>query len=281
MNTVSIRILGATTSKTINQLSHDLRVKKVNYLKSEKQKNLFILENKNIIFSQKETDPILFNKLKEKINVSAKEQKEIHEKAIRQKSQIRNYFINGIITFSTDMKKDFFLQQKKFKELAKKTLDDICKKYGIKLLHFTIHLDEKTPHIHFTFENVNRTTGRSVQRYITKSDLRVMQTETAKHWEEMGYKRGEENSKSKHYSVSIGHQKEELENLKREIQRRKKEVKAQDIESSHKKLELDKLDDILKETRIKIKEVKNCAVLNEKFNEDIDTLIKKSKKMFY
>lgn len=279
-NTVSIRIVGNSTSKTINQLSHDLRIKKVDYLKNEEQKNLLVAPNENVIFSQNESDQVLFKKLKNEINISAKEQKEIHEKVVNQKSQIKNYFINGIITFSEDMKKDFYENQNKFQELAKKTLADISKKYGIKLLHFRIHLDEKTPHIHFTFENVNRSTGRSVQRYITKSDLRNLQTETATHWQEMGYKRGKENSKSKHYSVAIGHQKEELENLKTEIQRRKKEVKAQELESSEKKADLDKLDILLKQTRESIKEVKNCTVIDEQIAIDIDNLIKNSKKVF-
>lgn len=279
-NTVSIRIAGNSTSKCINQLAHDLRIKKVDYLKNDGQKNLLVAPNENVIFSQNESDQVLFEKLKQEIIISAKEQKEIHEKVVKQKSQIKNYFINGIITFSEDMKKDFYENQKKFQELAKKTLADISKKYGIKLLHFTIHLDEKTPHIHFTFENVNRSTGRSVQRYITKSDLRNLQTETAAHWQEMGYKRGKENSKSKHYSVAIGHQKEELEDLKTEIQRRKKEVKAQELESSEKKADLDKLDILLKQTRESIKEVKNCTVIDEQIAIDIDNLIKNSKKVF-
>lgn len=279
-NTVSIRIAANSTSKCINQLAHDLRIKKVDYLKNDGQKNLLVAPNENVIFSQNESDQVLFKKLKQEIIISAKEQKEIHEKVVKQKSQIKNYFINGIITFSEDMKKDFYENQNKFQELAKKTLADISKKYGIKLLHFTIHLDEKTPHIHFTFENVNRSTGRSVQRYITKSDLRNLQTETAAHWQEMGYKRGKENSKSKHYSVAIGHQKEELENLKTEIQRRKKEVKAQELESSEKKADLDKLDILLKQTRESIKEVKNCKVIDEQIAIDIDNLIKNSKKVF-
>ena len=40
MNTVSIRIKGNSTSKAVNQLAHDMRIKKVDYLKNENQKNI-------------------------------------------------------------------------------------------------------------------------------------------------------------------------------------------------------------------------------------------------
>ena len=279
-NTVSIRIKANSTSKSINQLAHDMRIKSVNYLKNEEQKNILVAKNENVIFSQSKNNINKFQDLKNIMLQSAKEQKLIHEKSIGQKSQVKNYFIDGIITFSTDMRKDFFNNQAKFQELAKKTLQDFGEKYGVKLLHHTIHLDEKTPHIHFNFENINRSTGKSVQRYITKLDLKQLQTDTAKHWEEMGYKRGKENSKAKHYSVAIGHQKEELENLKKQIQEQKKLIKQQEINAKEKKQELDKLDIVLKQTRTKIKEIKNLTVLDSQIDQDIDSIIKSSKGLF-
>jgi chromosome segregation ATPase len=96
----------------------------------------------------------------------------------------------------------------------------------------------------------------------------------------MGYKRGKENSKAKHYSVAIGHQKEELENLKKQIQEQKKLIKQQNISLELKKEELDKLDIILKQTRTKIKEIKNLTVLDSQIDQDIDSLIKSSKGLF-
>jgi len=279
-NTVSVRVKGNSTSKSCNQLAHDMRIKYVNYLKNEAQKNLLVSENEDIIFSQSENNKDKFLELKNLMLKSAEEQKQIHEEAIGQKSQVKNFFVDGIITFSSDMKKDFWDNQDKFKKLAKDTLDDFSKKFGVKLLHHTIHLDEKTPHIHFNFENINRSTGKSVQRYITKLDLKQLQTDVAERWQTMGYKRGKENSKSKHYSVAIGHQKEELENLKNEIQAQKKLIKQQDISSQEKKQELDKLDIVLKQTRIKIKEIKNLSVLDSKIEKDIDNIIKASKGLF-
>ena len=279
-NTVSIRIIANSTTKSINQLAHDMRIKSVNYLKNEEQKNILFAKDESIIFSQSEKMKEKFEEQKNIMLQSAQEQKLIHEKVIGQKSQIKNYFIDGIITFSPDMRKDFFNNQAKFQKLAEKTLEDFSNKYGIKLLHHTIHLDEKTPHIHFSFENVNRKTGRSVQRYISKIDLKQLQTDTAKYWEEMGYKRGKENSKAKHYSVAIGHQKEELENLEKQIQEKKKIIKQQEISASEKKQELDKLDIVLKQTRIKLKQVKNLTVLDSKIEQNIDQLVKDSKKLF-
>ena len=279
-NTVSIRIKGNSTSKAVNQLAHDMRIKQVNYLKSSSQKNLLVTPDEKIIYSQDESDKKLFEKLKAELLKSSGEQKEIHEKSIGQKSQVKNYFINGIITFSTDMQKDFYKNQEKFQELTKKTLDDFSKKFGVKLLNHSIHLDEKTPHIHFCFENINRSNGKSVQRYISKLDLKNLQTLTGSHWEEMGYKRGKEGSGKKHYSVAVGHEKERLENLKNQIQEQKKLIKSYDIETSQKKTELDKLDVVLKATRKQIKEIKNLTELDSKIEADIDQIIKDSKKLF-
>lgn len=279
-NTVSIRIEGNNTSKSINQLVHDMRIKKVSYLKSESQDNLLVTPYKSIIYSQNETNKELFEKIKEDMILSSQEQKEIHERTIGQKSQIKNYFINGIITFSTKMKSDFFENQEQFRKLVKQTFELVSKKYNIKLIYYAIHLDEKTPHVHFCFENVDRKTGRSVQRYISKSDLSQLQTDVADQWLEMGYKRGKKNSGSKHYSVAIGHQKEELENLKKQIQEQKKLIKQQEISESQKKEELDKLDIVLSKTRVKIKEVKDMSEIDEEISKDIDYIIKESKTLF-
>jgi len=279
-NTVSIRIRGNSTSKAVNQLAHDMRIKQVNYLKSSSQENLLVTPNEQIIYSQDKSNKKLFEKLKEELLQSAEEQKEIHEKSIGQKSQVKNFFINGIITFSTDMQKDFYENQDKFHELTKKTLDDFSKKFGVKLLNHSIHLDEKTPHIHFCFENINRSNGKSVQRYISKLDLKNLQTLTGSHWEKMGYARGKENSGKKHYSVAVGHEKERLENLKNQIQEQKKLIKSQELEVSQNKTELDKLDVVLKATRKQIKEIKNLTELDSKIEADIDQIIKDSKKLF-
>lgn len=286
MNTVSIRIKGNSTSKSINQLAHDMRIKSVNYLKNENQDNLLVADEE-ILFSQNEKNQEKFNQLKKKMLKSAEEQRQNHESTIGQKSQIKNYFIDGIITFSEDMREDFFNDQKLFRRLAKETLQEMGDKYNILLMHHTIHLDEKTPHIHFCFENINRETGRSVQRYITKLDLKQLQTDVGAKWEEMGYKRGKEDSKAKHYSVAIGHQKEKLEELRDtldnvidEIKKNKKIIKASEKDIQTKKEELDKLDALLKEARVEAKVVKKMDIVDHEIEENIDEIIKKSKSIF-
>ncbi len=275
--TVSVRIIANTLKNTTSQLAHDLREKEVDYLRDTSENNLVYFENKKVKMSDE-----TYQEFKQNLQQSAKEQKEIHEKITGRKSQIKNYFIDGIITFSEQMKQDYQDNPKKFITNTKKSLEHFSNKYNSKLLVHTIHLDEKTPHIHFKYENVNRKTGMSIQRYIKKQNLSDLQTEISKNWGNMGYERGIENSKAKHYSVKEAHERErkqELDKLIETIKEAKRQVKQLEITAQEKKRELDKFDELMRKYKQEQETINDLIALDYKIKQDTEYILKHSKKM--
>jgi hypothetical protein len=275
--TVSVRIAPNTLKNSISQLAHDLREKEVDYLRDTSDNNLVYFENKKINMNDE-----TYRELKQNLQQSAKEQKAIHEKITGRKSQIKNYFIDGIITFSEEMKQDYQTDKKKFIANTKKSLEHFSKKYNSKLLVHTIHLDEKTPHIHFKFENVNRGTGMSIQRYIKKQNLSDLQTEISKNWSNMDYNRGQENSKAKHYSVKEAHEKErtqELDKLIEAVKEQKRQVKQLEITAQEKKQELDKFDELMRKYKNEQETINDLIALDYRIKQDTEYILKHSKKI--
>ena len=275
--TVSVRIIANTLKNTTSQLAHDLREKEVDYLRDTSDNNLVYYENKQVKMSDE-----TYQDIKKNLQQSAKEQKETHEKITGRKSQIKNYFIDGIITFSEEMKQDYQDNPKKFIANTKKSLEHFSNKYNSKLLVHTIHLDEKTPHIHFKFENVNRKTGMSIQRYIKKQNLSDLQTEISKNWGNMDYHRGIENSKAKHYSVKEAHERErkqELDKLIETIKEAKRQVKQLEITAQEKKRELDKFDELMRKYKQEQETINDLIALDYKIKQDTEYILKHSKKM--
>ena len=55
-----------------------------------------------------------------------------------------------------------YLHEKELLELGKKAVRKIAAALNVKPLYVSLHLDEKTPHLHYQLENLNRETGRTV-----------------------------------------------------------------------------------------------------------------------
>ena len=99
-------------------------------------------------------------------------------------------------------------------------------------LYISLHLDEKTPHLHYQLENLNRETGRTVARTIKKPTLSKLQDIAGQVFSEIGLQRGQnrEITGKRYKSVAEGHREElkqgekKLQELKEEIQTYKDEL---------------------------------------------------------
>lgn len=109
---------------------------------------------------------------------------------------------------------DFFegKTDKQVDEWAKHQVDFMKEKFGDNMRFAILHLDEKTPHIHFVMTAEQKVMRKYKNRYgvgekeywqlnskwINPSFLRKLQTEFAKHNTKYGLKRGVHNSDAKH-----------------------------------------------------------------------------------
>jgi hypothetical protein len=88
---------------------------------------------------------------------------------------------------------------------AKANIKFLKDKHGDGFISATVHLDEKTPHIHAVvcpiYENKKGQTRLSAKHYFDKPKLRKLQTDYAKAMEQFGLERGVKNSKRKHTEI--------------------------------------------------------------------------------
>lgn len=121
-------------------------------------------------------------------------------------------FIPMVMTGSHEEMKAIFKNSEKANAWVKSNYDFVCKEFGKEnIVRFTLHLDEKTPHIHAVVVPLTDDGRLSAkERFGNRNDLSDRQTRYADAMEQFGLKRGIVGSKAKHTSEGwyIGKQRE-------------------------------------------------------------------------
>ena len=133
------------------------------------------------------------------------------------------------MTFSETMTEDFYNDRTSFDRCAADFIQRINEELGLQTISAIVHLDEKTPHIHLGFDNIDKTTGKGIRRTINPKKLSKAQDIMGECFEGMGYERGKK-SKARHMGVKEMHDlekfQEELLNLEIEIDKLEKVKQA-------------------------------------------------------
>ncbi|MFZ4863988.1 MobV family relaxase, partial [Sphingobacterium sp. Mn56C] len=106
------------------------------------------------------------------------------------------------LTGSHEEMKAIFKSSEKANAWVRANYDFVCKEFGKEnIVRFTLHLDEKTPHIHAVVVPLT-SDGRlsAKERFGNRNDLSDRQTRYADGMEQFGLKRGVVGSKAKHTS---------------------------------------------------------------------------------
>jgi len=111
-------------------------------------------------------------------------------------------FIPMVMTGSHEEMKAIFKNSEKANQWLKANYDFVCKEFGKEnIVRFTLHLDEKTPHIHAVVVPLTDDGRLSAkERFGNRNDLSDRQTRYADAMEQFGLKRGIVGSKAKHTS---------------------------------------------------------------------------------
>lgn len=121
-------------------------------------------------------------------------------------------FIPMVMSGSHEEMKAIFKSSEKANAWVRANYDFVCKEFGKEnIVRFTLHLDEKTPHIHAVVVPLTDDGRLSAkERFGNRNELSDRQTRYANGMEQFGLKRGVVGSKVKHTSEGwyIGKQKE-------------------------------------------------------------------------
>lgn len=132
--------------------------------------------------------------IKKRIEEGYKGKKALRKDAVK--------FIPMVMTGSHKEMKEIFSDSKKANAWVKSNYDFVCKEFGKEnIVRFTLHLDEKTPHIHAVVVPLTDDGRLSAkERFGNRNDLSDRQTRYADAMEQFGLKRGIVGSKAKHTS---------------------------------------------------------------------------------
>ena len=224
-NFVSTRIKARGSAAAVQGIMHDTRFTIPGYLRRDPDVKFHSFdEDFTIGFNGEKNDEIKAY-CRASIMDSVREQQKIYKEKVGQKADLEgNWTITGVLTFSEHSIDD--VDNDKLLELGKKAVRKISAELGVKPLYVSLHLDEKTPHLHYQLENLNRETGRTVARTIKKPVLSKLQDIAGDVFSEIGLKRGQsrETTGRRYKTVAEGHREELKQNEKR-IAEMREEIK--------------------------------------------------------
>lgn len=223
---VSTRIKAVGSAKAVQGLMHDTRFTIPGYLRRYPEVKFHSFEEDFTIGFNGDKDDELKAYCRAVIMDSVREQQKIYKEKVGQKADSKgNWTITGVLTFSESSVDG--VENDKLLELGKKAVRKIAAELNVKPLYVSLHLDEKTPHLHYQLENLNRETGRTVARTIKKPVLSKLQDLAGEVFSEIGLKRGQSRDTTgrRYKTVAEGHR-EELKQYEKRIQDMQEEIKV-------------------------------------------------------
>lgn len=112
-------------------------------------------------------------------------------------------FQTHVLTGSHEEMKKIFEDKVTSDKWVQENINWMCEKYGKEnIVRFTLHMDERTPHIHAVTVPITKDGGLSAKSYANgKKELRMLQTDYAKSMECFGLERGLERVGVRHESA--------------------------------------------------------------------------------
>ena len=149
-------------------------------------------------------------------------------------------------------------EQRRFFLAAKEWLDDFAGRKNV--IAAIVHLDEKTPHLHYSHVPVTKDGRLCAKDIYTKTSLRELQSGLARYLQSMGFdiERGveqEPGSSKKHLNTrEFKQQKEAEKNLKTQVENVEREVQSLNAKLEEQRVELLKLERLALESETALSE---------------------------
>jgi len=149
------------------------------------------------------------------------------------------------------------LDKPKQGQFFKDSYDFLCNRYGKEnCISSIVHVDERTPHMHFNFVPVTPDGRLSAKNLFTPTTLRNLQTEFHEQvGRKYGLERGVEGSKTKHLPVL----EYKIETAKMKVEATREEVAAADFKKQERAKEVEELEIKKEHIAVRVSELQNTA----------------------
>lgn len=295
-NYINVRVQGHNNKKLINTIKHNLRaISSLNKDLNTNNSNYIMLDNK-LIKLDKTNIKHIYKQLHTLYQNDRSEHNEIYKKHNKRNLRENNgSWFEGVFTFSEQMKKD--LKDKKYTmndlvKVANDCLKEIASTYGAEIKYMTLHLDETSPHFHWSLNNFNDRGLSLYNQNKNKDFLSNLQNIGFKHFSSLGMERGiskeinsvnhkEINKYWRDKNIVMKQENKELNNVNLSLKNmnKKEENNLNELQklSFTLKSEITSLNNDINDNKIKINDLK---IERETISKD-NTKSKEEKKILY
>lgn len=194
-NYINVRVQAHNHTKTYNSIKHNLRViKSLNQNIDSKNSNYILVDNKLMEINNKNKKEI-YNQLSTNYQNERSVHNEIYKKHNKRNlRECKSTWCEGVFTFSEQMKEDIKNKKYTYNDLfkvANECLKEIASVYDTKINYMVLHLEESSPHFHWSFSNFDDR-GMSLFHSNKNIDfLSNLQNIGFKHFSQLGMERGQ------------------------------------------------------------------------------------------
>ena len=192
-NFINVRVQSYNYKKQYDLLRHNFRHKKDSLSQINEKPNFFIGPNGKVLKIDNTNKKKIYDALSKDYKSDRTKHNEIYK--AKHKRNLRDFqstWTDGVLTFSEAIHQDLgnkYTQEDLIK-VATSCANDIAKKYGTQLIYLTLHMDETTPHFHFSLKNFDKNGLSLWKKNQNKEFLSQLQDIAFEHFKVLGMDRG-------------------------------------------------------------------------------------------
>lgn len=194
-NYINVRVQAHNHNKTFNSIKHNLRKISSQSQAQNGNTNFLIMEGNTMAINNK----MMIDMSYELLSKAYQEDRAIHNEIYKKYNkrnlrEIKSTWCEGVFTFSDQLKVDLQngdITPEQLINCANDCLKEITSTYNTKINYMVLHLDEVSPHFHWSFSNYDNEGKSLFFANKNKEFLSNLQDIGAKHFSRLGMKRGQ------------------------------------------------------------------------------------------
>ena len=290
-NFINVRVQSYNYKKQYDLLRHNFRHKKDSLSQINEKPNFFIGPNGKVLEIDNTNKKKIYDIVSKEYQKDRTKHNEIYK--AKHKRNLRDFqstWTDGVLTFSEAIHQDLgnkYTQEDLIK-VATSCANDIAKKYGTQLIYLTLHMDETTPHFHFSLKNYDENGLSLWKKNQNKEFLSQLQDIAFEHFKKLGMQRGisKEFTGKRYETIQKYHVRKEMElrdkvlNTQANYDKLQKEVEK-DLKSLYAEVNLKKneVKDLRSNHDRTSQEYKNLTIVFKQLQQEEKTLREKVKEL--
>ena len=290
-NFINVRVQSYNYKKQYDLLRHNFRHKKDSLSQINEKPNFFIGPNGKLLEIDNTNKKKIYDIVSKEYQKDRTKHNEIYK--AKHKRNLRDFqatWTDGVLTFSEAIHQDLgnkYTQEDLIK-VATSCANDIAKKYGTQLIYLTLHMDETTPHFHFSLKNYDENGLSLWKKNQNKEFLSQLQDIAFEHFKTLGMNRGisKDITNKRYETIQKYHVRKEMElrdkvlNTQAQYDKLQKEVEK-DLKSLYTEVNLKKneVKDLRSNYDRTSQEYKNLTIVFKQLQQEEKTLREKVREL--